>query len=259
MTVCPRCRQNAPIVYRGVNAFCTACGQPRFPLANASVNMAGQPSKVGGTVARVFGWLSLAFGNAIALGLLGTCGAIVGFNTAAPYIIGLPIALVATILGVVLLRGGRDLKQAGENTEKATRGQAIYALANMRGGVLTAVDVAQAINVTPDEADRILTQIAKEQLDHVTVDVDDNGVLFYRFDAAHWRALAANPALWERPRAQGRPQAAQAPGAPAPQAPALQARIAAGADQAVRVDARDPLEEEFAEMERQAEAAQRTR
>jgi hypothetical protein len=246
-------------VYRGVNAYCTACGQPRFPLANTSVNMAGQPSKVGGTVARVFGWLSLAFGNLLALSVLGACGAIVGFGAAAPYIISLPIALVATILGIVLLRGGRDLKQAGENTEKATRGQAIHALANMRGGVLTANDVAQAINVTPAEADAILTQIAKEQHDHVTVDVDDDGVIFYRFDAAHWRALAANPALWERPAP---PKPAMAPNAPARVPPAqarvqAPARVAEGADRAVRVDARDALEEELEAMER--EAAQRMR
>ena len=51
--MCPRCRQNAPIVYRGVNAFCTACGAPRSVLANTSVNLAGQPSKVGGQVTRV--------------------------------------------------------------------------------------------------------------------------------------------------------------------------------------------------------------
>lgn len=262
LDVCPHCRQNAPLVYRGVNAFCTACGGARMPLANTSVNMAGQASKAGGTVARVFGWLSLAFGNVLALSLLGTCGAIVGFEAAAPYILSIPVALVATILGIVLLRSGRGLKEQGENTQKATRGQAIYALANSRGGQLTPNDVAHAINVTPEEADKILTQIAKEQAEHVNIDVTDDGVIVYRFAAAHWGALAANPALWERPANAPR---SMAPNAPPPQPsrvpvppaqavapPQAQARVADDAGKAVRVDARDALEEEFEEMERKA-------
>src|SRR3954468_24360457 len=90
--VCPRCRQNAPIVYRGVNAFCTACGAPRSPLTSGSVNLAGQPSKVGGQITRVFGWIVLVVGTLLAAGSLAMCGAIVGMSAAAPYILSVPIA-----------------------------------------------------------------------------------------------------------------------------------------------------------------------
>ena len=51
--MCPHCRQNAPIVYRGVLAYCTACGAPRPPFSAKSIDLAGQPSKIGGAVARV--------------------------------------------------------------------------------------------------------------------------------------------------------------------------------------------------------------
>ena len=56
--MCPHCGQAAPLVYRGVLAYCSACGQLRGPLTGGSVNHAGSLSKAGGTVAKVFGWLA---------------------------------------------------------------------------------------------------------------------------------------------------------------------------------------------------------
>jgi hypothetical protein len=235
--VCPRCRQNAPIVYRGVNAFCTACGAPRSPLTSGSVNLAGQPSKVGGQITRVFGWIVLVVGTLLAAGSLAMCGAIVGMAAAAPYILSIPIALATWVLSYFLLKGGKQLEQSGVDTQKATRTQAVFALANTRGGMVTPNDLAQAIAVTPKEADDILTAMAKEISDHVSIEVDDNGVIYYRFAAAAWSALAANPNAWERPRAAGQM---------APNAPAAHQRVADSAGQNVRVEPRDALEDEFA-------------
>ncbi|MBX3216461.1 MAG: hypothetical protein KF850_30775 [Labilithrix sp.] len=229
--MCPRCRQNAPLVYRGVSAYCTACGAPRMPLANTSVNLAGQPSKVGGTVARVFGWLVLAGGWSLAAlfgGLLFAFGA-----ELAAAIVGGPIALIASVVAYALLRGGRELKKSGDDTEAATKNQAIFALANARNGVLKAWDVAQMLQVTPKEGDDILTRLAKEHPDHVTVDVDDDGNVLYRFPAIHWGGL---PQM--APNAHVRVQA-----------PPPQARVAPGSDGSVRVDAREPLDDDLAEAE----------
>src|SRR5215831_9232001 len=89
-TTCPRCGQEAPVVMRGLKAFCTVCGAPRTPLGSMPVNVAGQPSKVGGTIAFAFGWLVLVIGLHIAF-LVGSvlqaifAGGIVG------WIFGVPI------------------------------------------------------------------------------------------------------------------------------------------------------------------------
>jgi len=241
--VCPRCRQNAPIVYRGVNAFCTACGAPRSPLTSGSVNLAGQPSKVGGQITRVFGWIVLVVGTLLAFGALAACGAVVGMSAAAPWVLSVPIALVTWIVSYFLLKGGKQLEQSGVDTQKATRSQAVFALANTRGGVVTPNDLAQAINVMFKEADDILTAMAKEDSDHVSIEVDDNGNIYYRFAAAHWNAIASNPANWERPRAPA--QGHMAPNAPAA-AQGTHARVAEGAGQNVRVEPRDPIDDEYA-------------
>ncbi|MBX3189556.1 MAG: hypothetical protein KF819_21200 [Labilithrix sp.] len=230
-------------MYRGVNAFCTACGAPRMPLASTSVTLAGQGSKVGGTVARVFGWVVLAVGTLLSLGVWAACNAIAP-ESAAPYVLGVPMALISWVVSYFLLKGGRHLKESGVETEKQTRSQAVFALANLRGGMITPADLAQAIAVPPVDADAILTNLAKEHPDHVNIEVDDNGVIFYRFNQAAWHAIASNPANWERPRAQM-----------APNAPVQGARVAAGAAHNVRVDdvegrekqrEREAIEDEFA-------------
>jgi hypothetical protein len=217
--VCPRCGQNAPIVYRGVNAYCTACNQPRMPLANRSVNLAGQGSKVGGTVARVFGWIVLIAGTLLGAGLWATCQAIFEGGVVG-YVLGIPITILSIVLGTVLLKSGKKLHASGTEDEKATRNQAIFALANARGGVLTPNDVAQSIGVTPQQGDDILTELAKQYSDHVNIDVDDNGTLLYRFSAAHWNAIKGSSAYVSR---EEHKRIAQDP---------------------VRVETRDPLEEE---------------
>ncbi|MEO6418086.1 MAG: hypothetical protein ABIP39_01665, partial [Polyangiaceae bacterium] len=54
-------------MYRGVLAYCTACGQLRVPLAGPAVNLAGQPSQIGGSVAKILGWLVLGVGVVVAV------------------------------------------------------------------------------------------------------------------------------------------------------------------------------------------------
>jgi hypothetical protein len=213
------------------------------------VNLAGQPSKVGGQITRVFGWIVLVLGTLIAAGTLAMCGAMVGMATAAPWVLSVPIALTAWILSYFLLKGGKQLQQSGADTQKATRSQAVFALANTRGGMVTPNDLAQAISVTPKEADDILTAMAKEDSDHVSIEVDDNGNIYYRFAAAHWTAIASNPANWERPQAsrQGAMAPNAAPGVQQRVAPPT-ARVADEGGQNVRVESSEPepIEDEFA-------------
>jgi len=183
--MCPYCRKNAPIVYRGVIAYCTACGQPRAPLTDRSVNMAGQPSKVGGTVANVFGWLVIAGGLVTAL-LVGAL-----FQAILPagifgWILGMVIALGSVGVGGSLVYGGSSLKKSGVGVEKDTRERAIFSLAQNRGGVLTAFDVGAALGISAEQADAVLTEYAKKDSDRVRLEVDDAGAITFVFPQHGW-------------------------------------------------------------------------
>ena len=160
-----------------------------MPLAASSVNMAGQPSKVGGTVARVFGWMVLAGGWLFAALLTGLIMLVATPGAVGPWIVGGIVALVASLVAFGLLKSGRQLKDSGALAEMTTKNQAIFALANTKGGVLTAMDLAQSILTTPQEADDVLTKLAKEYPDHVTVDIDDIGTVLYRFPSVHWQKM----------------------------------------------------------------------
>jgi hypothetical protein len=153
-----------------------------MPLTATSVNLAGQPSQVTGTIARIFGWIVLFFGLTIALILLAIFQALVptGFIG---WAVAIPIALVSIIVGWSLLRGGRTLHAEGKGAERRTKTQAILALAQNRGGRINAWDVAGALLISPQQADTLLTDLAKSSPDHVSVEIDESsGTLVYRID-----------------------------------------------------------------------------
>jgi hypothetical protein len=179
--MCPHCGREAPIVYRGVVPHCTACGALRAPLSSPSVNLAGKSSRVGGTFASVLGWLVLAGGGSLALGVFLLFLAFQAVAVGAA--IALPIALMVLVMGIALVRSGRSLNVSGLEAERSTREQALFAMAAHRGG-LTAVDAARGLGVGVAEADAMLTALAKGDPDRVSVDVDDQGVLWYRVSAA---------------------------------------------------------------------------
>jgi hypothetical protein len=175
--MCPHCGRDAPIVYRGVVPYCTACGALRAPLATPSINLAGKSSQMGGTVASVAGWLVLLVGMSIAAGLALLLWAI--FSGVAAAVVALPIAVVTAVVGLLLLRGGSSLRRSGADAERATRDQALLAMAGHHGPV-TAVDAARLLNVTVASADAMLTELAKREPERVALDVDDQGIVWYR-------------------------------------------------------------------------------
>lgn len=201
--MCPRCGQNAPLVYRGVTATCAACGAPRPPLTGKSLQLVGQPSRVGGVVARVLGWLVLCGGMLLAMGV-GVGAQLLFPGGFVGALLGVPIAIVALLLGVTLIRGGGRLHQSGASAERDARVQAIAALASHRGGAVTALDVSAALEMPRGKAEALLDALAREDFERVTVDVDANGAVLYRFDtSARVRvdpevARSPNRAEWER-------------------------------------------------------------
>ena len=176
-TMCPHCGRDAPIVYRGALACCTACGGPRSPLSGPAVNLAGKPSRVGGAVASVFGGLVLLVGLSVALGLGLLIYALV--TPAVALAVALPIALVALVVGLVLFKGGRSLSRQGTDAARATLDHALFELAAHRRAV-TAAEAARALGVPVSEADAMLTSLAKREPERLAVDVDEHGVVWYR-------------------------------------------------------------------------------
>jgi hypothetical protein len=183
---CPHCHQNAPIVYQGVFAFCAVCDKPRAPFSGKALKFAGQPSKLGGSVGRVVGFLVLIFG------LLLSAALILFFQFLWPaasigYAVGLPVALVSVVLSALLLFTSSKLRRSGSDTERQTRLEALYALAVHRGGTLTASDAARALQLDASEVDALLSELAKTQPEHVSLELDDEGQTFYLFSHAGTR------------------------------------------------------------------------
>jgi len=143
------------------------------------VTLAGQPSKVGGTIARVLGWLILAGGLMIAV----TVGVLLQalFPAAvAGWWIGGMFGGVTLAVALALILGGRSLHRVGARAAEDVRSQAIHALAAYKGGVLTAKDVSIALGGTEAEGDALLTTLAKRG-DDAVLEVDDDGQMTYRF------------------------------------------------------------------------------
>src|SRR5690242_11940476 len=118
--ICPRCRQDAPTLVRGVRAYCTACGAPR-PLADAAgaVNVAGQPARVGGSVAGVLGRVVLVTGLLVAFVLGSLAKAI--FAMGAALWVGGFVSVITLMVALPLILGGRKLRKSGEERSRAAQ------------------------------------------------------------------------------------------------------------------------------------------
>jgi hypothetical protein len=177
---CPNCHQDAPTIVRGVRAYCTVCGAPRsLATAPEAVNVIGQPGQVGGAVVTVLGGGALVLGLVIALVLAGLTSLL--FPPMTSVVVGGMILLVTLLVAVPLLLGGRNLRRSGDDRVRAARQRAVFALAAQKHGVVTARDVARAVSIPEEEADALLTSLAKRPDGGVSLEVNDDGSLWYRF------------------------------------------------------------------------------
>jgi hypothetical protein len=184
--LCPHCHQNAPILYKGVFAFCSACDKPRAPFSGKALAFAGQPSKLGGRVGGVVGALVLILGLLLAAALM------LFFQLLWPaqnigYALGSPIALISVVVGSLLMVASRRLGRAGAQAERQARVEAVYALAVNRNGMLTAADAARSLQLDPASVETLLSELAKTEPDYVSLELDENGHSFYLFSRAGTR------------------------------------------------------------------------
>lgn len=183
---CPHCHQPAPIVFKGVFAYCSACDRPRAPFSAKALAFAGQPSKLGGRVGSIAGWLLLIFGLLLAAAL------VLFFQLLFPaqnigYAVGLPIALISVVVSTLMILLGGRLKRAGSDTERQTRIEALYALAVHRGGTLTVADAARSLQLAPALVDTLLRELSIAQPSEIALEVDEDGESFYLFSHAGTR------------------------------------------------------------------------
>lgn len=209
--MCPYCRTNAPIVYRGIRAYCVACGRQRSVLSASSLNYAGQGRKAGGAALRVFGCGTLMAGLAFAVltGLIFWAF----FTATAGLIAGGSITAIAALTFWLINRSGRNLEKSGDQQLHRKREEAVYALAATTGGVVRPIQVAGALSITVEEADKFLTELAKQRPNDVGVEVTDEGEVLYT--VARYLPRQASPwgmgASWDdalRARMRVAPQAA---------------------------------------------------
>jgi len=185
------------------------------PFTANAVNLKGKPAKIGGALASVFGWVLLFGTMAASLIVWGVLQALFP-DAAAGWLLGGVIATIGGAASAVLLFGGRALRRSGTSAAEAARLDALGTLAAHHKGNITAQNASEALGCTYEDADAFLTAMAKRPESGVSLEIDDEGKIYYRF-ARHAPQLA-----WP---AEGKVRVEAVPAAapPAPPAPPAQA------------------------------------
>jgi len=179
-----------------VDAYCTVCNAPRTPFAASILNVAGKPARIGGIAARFFGWGALIVGLFLALTLGLIIQAVASLFVATTWIgyaVGIPIALLSVIVALFGIIGGRKLGRAGEGSLRKAQLETIHGLARHQRGVVKPREAARALGVSETQADTLLATLAREPNENVSIDLDEDGNVFYMFGSAQairWRIQA---------------------------------------------------------------------
>jgi hypothetical protein len=159
-------------------------------MSAPSVSLAGQPSRIGGAAAGLLGWTILVVGLsvAVAVGLLLQSlwpAAFIGWA------FGVPIGVSSLFFGLLLILTGRGLRRRGNDRQRAVQLEAVRALLANRGGSATAREAAQALELSDEDADALLMELARDPKADASVEVEDSGQLRYVFGHTdkRWRVL----------------------------------------------------------------------
>jgi len=195
---CPKCGQRAPIVLRGIDSRCAACGAPRSLLSAPNVSLAGQPSRVGGLL------MSLVGSSVLVLGLATSAGLWFLLQSLAPsrsfgWAFAIPTFAVSLLAGLALLISGRRLRNSGTAHRQGVQLEAVRAFVQHRRGPISAADVASALQLPEPEVEPLMTRLAREHATAVTLDVDARGQVVYDFEGEErrWRVLEEDAAAEE--------------------------------------------------------------
>lgn len=192
---CETCNAIAGVFPRGAGFVCAACSAPRVrhegtvvlggarpqsrpPGARGSLPSAAAPAgttavRAGGAGLRVLG------GASVGGGALGAALAVLLISGPIGFVVGGALGAAGLAFGVLAWRSGGKQNAAAAQQERAAREQAVIALAQQSGGVLTVTAVAQAFGWSAQAADALLTSMADGT--RVTVEVDDQGLVSWYF------------------------------------------------------------------------------
>jgi hypothetical protein len=185
---CPHCNAIAAVIRRGGGTVCAACGKPRagavalgrgggggvVASTKRPVSSSAMMARGRGRAQRGFGVVSLAAGI-----LLAALAAIVlpgAFGIVAAILLG---ALGVGIGALSLRAGARSMGKAEDEDHRALEGRVLQ-LAQKNDGALTATQVAEALGLSVEDADRALTRMVGDG-SRIEVDVDHEGVVRYVF------------------------------------------------------------------------------
>ncbi len=196
---CSKCGQRAPIVLRGLDSRCAACGAPRSLLAAPNVSFAGQPSRVGGAAATLAGISVLVLGLSLSAGLWFLLQSIWPGH-AVGWAFALPMSAASLLFGFLLLLGGSRLRKSGTARQQAVQLEAVKAMVAHRRGPISASEVAGSLRLPEAQVDALLTRLAREQATAVTLDVDAQGRVVYDFEGEErrWRVLEETAAAQDQ-------------------------------------------------------------
>lgn len=197
---CPHCNAIAAVRPSGDGVVCVACSKPRemkkgtvvlgaagpFPTGAVLPDASGDPVAVrraqaaAGTGAsmlmRGFGVFSMAAG---VLGAGAVAVLLWPVSVAAAAAAATAVGVTGIGVGIASFAAGGKSSAAADDRRRTARELAIMALAEEKGGELTATDVARELHIRADEADAALTAMADGT--RVDVIVSPDGILRYQF------------------------------------------------------------------------------
>lgn len=183
---CPTCGARAPIVLRGLDSCCSACGAARFLLAGPNVSFAGKPSRFGGIAASFVGVFVSGLGLSISAGLWFLGHAIAPGSTWS-WALSVPVFGLSMLLGLALLVGGAKLRRHGAAREHEVQLQAVRSLVEHRRGPVSAHEISERLELPETEVDALLMELSRLSPSAVTIDVDASGRVVYDFEGEERR------------------------------------------------------------------------
>ncbi|MBL8601806.1 MAG: zinc ribbon domain-containing protein [Myxococcales bacterium] len=177
-STCNTCHQPAPTLIRGGAVVCAGCGAVRGPLAGVPLDMVGSAHRVGSWITGALGWAMIA-GGLLVGGLVGLIVSLFAASLVTPLVTGVVIGALGAAAGAATLSASKSLdKRAKEKRDDAME-QGILAMAQLRKGSVTTVEVAQNLAITLAEADRLLSSMS--QKGRASVEINREGILQYTF------------------------------------------------------------------------------